>query len=428
MIKRTRTVSVGGMLAGVLGVCMACGSTTDGDDLPEDVGVGGGWPSGTGGLASAGKGQGGSSATGGSGGSGGVTGGTGGAVTSGGSGGVNAAGAGTGGTTGGLGGVSSTGGANATGGAAGSLGGGSGAAGDGTGGSLGSGGAAGSGGNATGGAGGMPGGSGGGAGIGGSSGKGGAGAGGAAGKGGGGNAGTGGGAGMAGGGSTSCTPWPSANGSQSVSATIAVSGTYDGMMKRFAGSGPLGSSGQDEDQDPLFKIANGGTLKNVILGNPAADGVHCDGACTLENVWWEDVGEDAATFRGSSNSQTMTVRCGGAKNADDKVFQHNGAGTLTIQDFTVETFGKLYRSCGNCSTQYGRHVVIKNVTARSGGTLVGLNTNYGDTADFDFITTYGNVTICERFTGNNTGAEPVKTGSGPDAQYCRYQDSDITRR
>ncbi len=225
---------------------------------------------------------------------------------------------------------------------------------------------------------------------------------------------------------SNCPVWPSSTGSQSVSSTIMVSGTYDGSLKRFTGSGALGTSGQAENQGPLFQLSTGATLKNVILGNPAADGVHCDGACTLENVWWEDVGEDAATFRGSSSSQQMTVRCGGAKNAADKVFQHNGAGTLTIQDFTVETFGKLYRSCGNCSTQYGRHVVLDGIVARSGSTLVGLNTNYGDTADFTRITTYGKVSICDRYTGNSSGAEPVKTGSGSDSQYCRYSASDIT--
>jgi len=74
-----------------------------------------------------------------------------------------------------------------------------------------------------------------------------------------------------------CT-WPTAAGSpQAVSATIAVSGTYDGGMKRFVGSGPLGGTGQDEGQDPLFEVANGGTLQNVIIGSPAADGVHCRG-------------------------------------------------------------------------------------------------------------------------------------------------------
>jgi len=237
-------------------------------------------------------------------------------------------------------------------------------------------------------------------------------------------AGSGGGAGAP---TSACAEWPTANGSQSVSSTIAVSGTYDGEFKRFAGSGPLGSGGQEENQAPLFELANGATLKNVIIGNPASDGVHCEGSCTLDNVWWEDVGEDAATFRGSGSVQ-QTVRCGGAKNAMDKIFQHNGGGTLTIEDFQVDGFSKLYRSCGNCSTQLARHVVLRGVTARSGSTLVGINTNYGDSADFERITVYGNITICERYTGNNNGGEPVRTGSGPDSQYCRYETSDITQR
>jgi hypothetical protein len=227
-----------------------------------------------------------------------------------------------------------------------------------------------------------------------------------------------------------CAAWPAASSSTNVavSATRQVSGTYDGMLQRFVGSGPLGTSGQQEGQGPLFELANGATLRNVIIGNPAADGVHCQGSCTLENVWWEDVGEDAATFRGSSSSQTMTVRCSGARSATDKVFQHNGAGTLTLQYFFAENFNKLYRSCGNCSSQYARHVVLQDVTARMGQTLVGINTNYMDTADFERITIYGQMTICERYTGNSTGAEPVRTGTGPDSQYCRYETSDITQR
>jgi hypothetical protein len=225
-----------------------------------------------------------------------------------------------------------------------------------------------------------------------------------------------------------CAPWPAAKGSQSVSATIKVSGTYDGGLKRFTGSGALGTSGQSESQDPIFELAAGSTLRNVIIGAPAADGIHCDGACTLENVWWEDVGEDAATFRGSSSGLQSYVRCGGAKSASDKVFQHNGAGTVTISNFTVETFGKLYRSCGNCSSQYARHVVLEDITAKSGSALAGINTNYGDTADFRRITVYGNITICQKYTGNNSGAEPTQTGTGPDSQYCRYSASDITQK
>jgi hypothetical protein len=227
--------------------------------------------------------------------------------------------------------------------------------------------------------------------------------------------------------STLCN-WPTASGSQSVSSTINVSGTYDGGMKRFTGAGSLGGGGQAEGQPPMFQIANGGTLTNVIIGNPAADGVHCSGTCTLKNVWWEDVGEDAATFQGSSASQTMTIDTGGAKAATDKVFQHNGPGTMFIRNFCFQDFGKAYRSCGNCPQQPARHVEFDNIMAMPKlGPLAGVNTNYGDTAKFTRILIKASSgTICERYTGNTTGAEPVKTGNGADGTYCIYSSSDIT--
>jgi hypothetical protein len=199
-------------------------------------------------------------------------------------------------------------------------------------------------------------------------------------------------------------------------------------MKRFTGSGPLGGSGQNEGQPPMFQVANGGTLTNVIIGAPAADGVHCSGTCTLKNVWWEDVGEDAATLNGSSSSQVMTIDTGGAKAASDKVFQHDGPGTMIIRNFCVQDFGKLYRSCGNCNQQYTRHVEMDNIMAVPKlGPLAGVNTNYNDTAKFTRILIKASSgTICERYTGNNTGAEPVKTGNGADGTYCIYSASDIT--
>ncbi|WP_411085718.1 hypothetical protein [Streptomyces sp. 061-3] len=53
--------------------------------------------------------------------------------------------------------------------------------------------------------------------------------------------------------------WPTPNGSQPVSSTIAVPGTYDGGLKRFYGSGDLGDGGQSEDQDPLLNTNYGDT-------------------------------------------------------------------------------------------------------------------------------------------------------------------------
>lgn len=224
--------------------------------------------------------------------------------------------------------------------------------------------------------------------------------------------------------------WPTANGSQAVSSTIKVSGTYDGGMKRLYGSGDLGSGGQDEDQPALIELADGATLQNVILGAPAADGVHCSGACTIKNVWWEDVGEDAATFRGSSSSTVRTVDGGGARLAEDKVLQHNGAKTLIVKNFQVDDFGKLVRSCGNCSTQYGRHIQLQNIWATTpGDSLVGINTNYGDTARFSDITIYDDggrdLDVCVKYKGTTSG-EPSKIGTGADGTNCIYSSSDIT--
>ncbi|MFE9024217.1 pectate lyase [Streptomyces sp. NPDC007808] len=63
--------------------------------------------------------------------------------------------------------------------------------------------------------------------------------------------------------------WPTANGSKAVTSTIEVSGTYDGRLTKFHGSGALGGSGQEEDQDPIFRLADGAVLKNVIIGRAA---------------------------------------------------------------------------------------------------------------------------------------------------------------
>ncbi|WP_367324981.1 pectate lyase [Streptomyces sp. HUAS ZL42] len=229
----------------------------------------------------------------------------------------------------------------------------------------------------------------------------------------------------------SAATWPTANGSQAVSSTIPISGTKDYGMKRLYGTGDLGSGSQDEDQGPILELANGAVLKNVIIGAPAADGIHCKGSCTLQNVWWEDVGEDAATFKGTSSSSVYTVSGGGAKEAGDKVFQFNGAGTLNVSNFAVKNFGTFVRSCGNCKTQYKRTINLNTIEATyKGGKLVGINTNYGDSATLRKITIVGDsskkIVPCQKYIGNNTGKEPTTNGSGPDGTYCKYSSSDIT--
>jgi len=216
------------------------------------------------------------------------------------------------------------------------------------------------------------------------------------------------------------TAWPKATSTTTLTATRKVSGTFDGANAEFIGGGDLGNGNQDENQDPLFELSDGATLANVIIGAPAADGVHCLGSCTLRNVWWLDVGEDAATFKGTSASQTMTVVGGGAMHASDKVFQHNGPGTFVIKDFQATDIGKLYRSCGNCKKQFARHVQVSNVTVTAPlKTLVGINPNLGDTATIADATIVGGTAknVCALFKGVTSG-EPTETSNVPDGVAC----------
>ena len=88
--------------------------------------------------------------------------------------------------------------------------------------------------------------------------------------------------------------------------------------------------------------------RNVVIGANQAEGIHCLGPCNIYNVWFEDVCEDAITIKQTSG--TSNIVGGGAKGASDKVVQHNGGGSVKIDSYCVQDFGKLYRACGNCKT------------------------------------------------------------------------------
>lgn len=137
-----------------------------------------------------------------------------------------------------------------------------------------------------------------------------------------------------------------AHAATTVNATIVVPAgqTYDGQGQTFiANASTLGDGSQAEDQKPIFRLEAGATLKNVIIGAPGADGVHCYGSCTITNVTWQDVGEDALTLKSSG---TVNITGGGAYKAYDKVFQMNAAGTINIKNFKANDIGKLVRQNG----------------------------------------------------------------------------------
>lgn len=73
---------------------------------------------------------------------------------------------------------------------------------------------------------------------------------------------------------------------------IPAGAVFDGGMKSFDRAGSSGiCQGQTETEEDaaVFILEAGATLRNVIIGKEQAEGVHCRGPCTLENVWWDDV-------------------------------------------------------------------------------------------------------------------------------------------
>lgn len=100
---------------------------------------------------------------------------------------------------------------------------------------------------------------------------------------------------------------------------IAAGETYDGELQTF-GRG-VECTGQEEggESDTVFIVQEGGTLRNAIIGSDQIEGVYCLGACTIENVWWEKVCEDALSLK--EGSGPYNVIGGGAQGAEDKVIQ-----------------------------------------------------------------------------------------------------------
>lgn len=106
------------------------------------------------------------------------------------------------------------------------------------------------------------------------------------------------------------------------------------------GSGACKSSGEGGSADAVFHLEEGATISRVVIGKDQMEGIHCLGSCTIDHVYFEDVCEDAITILQTSG--TSRINYGGAKGAQDKTVQHNGGGTVIINSFYVENFGKLY--------------------------------------------------------------------------------------
>ncbi|KAK2468922.1 hypothetical protein H9L39_19514 [Fusarium oxysporum f. sp. albedinis] len=225
----------------------------------------------------------------------------------------------------------------------------------------------------------------------------------------------------------------------SLSAPSVISGSKDMGNKEYDRGRPCNTDEDTGSENAVFILENGATLSNVIIGSNQLEGIHCKGACTLNNVWFRDVCEGEAMENGRSSlglaranicidaisalgNGDVLIQGGGAQEAKDKVVQHNGRGTVTIKDFTVVNAGKLYRGCGDCTNNGGpRNVVIQNVRAKGVSELVGINSNYGDTADVSESCGSNVKKVCQEYKGVEKGSgdsKEVKTTAN-----CKGQQS-----
>jgi hypothetical protein len=145
------------------------------------------------------------------------------------------------------------------------------------------------------------------------------------------------------------------SGATTVNATIVVGAgeTFDGECARFIAGSSLGDGSQDENQDPVFRLEDGATLVNVVVGAPAADGIHTYGDVTLNNITWEDIGEDALTIKGEG---TVVLDGGAAYEGEDKVFQINAESTFRLSNFRADNAGKLIRQNGGTEFEVIVHI------------------------------------------------------------------------
>jgi hypothetical protein len=218
--------------------------------------------------------------------------------------------------------------------------------------------------------------------------------------------------------------WPSSNGSKSLGAgmTVAANQVYDGGMAVHEGTLEDCGTGNQDSVEPLIEVANGGTVKNIIMGRRVGDGIHCLGSCTIENVWFPNVCDDAISIMGSG---AVTIRNSGFKNARDKTIQHNGTATVTLDTIYVETAGKLYRSCGEgCSSTTSRTATLSNIVAIGVDQVAGVSER--DTVTLKNICVYRSFSICSVYKpGTSDESTTGVNGSeeGPSTN-CKFTAAD----
>ena len=123
---------------------------------------------------------------------------------------------------------------------------------------------------------------------------------------------------------------------------IPAGATYNGNGNTIVAQG-MGDGSQNEGQKAFFRLNANSTLRNVKLAAPGIDGCHFYGNGTMNEVTWQDVGEDQFTVKSGGN---CWVSGASAVNASDKFGQANAATSVTLYYHTQTNGLKNIRQLG----------------------------------------------------------------------------------
>ena len=205
------------------------------------------------------------------------------------------------------------------------------------------------------------------------------------------------------------------------------------------GGARIGLACKGGESQPAVLTLENATVKNVRLkADGGSDGIWCTkGDCTLENVIWEDICEDAATQKSTPGS-TLTIIGGWAwNNGGGKIFQHNAPDTTVVVTggFTAKgRSAKLLRACGNCVGNGGnKKLILDNV--RVDGVLseevVAPNKNYGDVATVRnlYIKDYDpeKQDVCAEWIGYDKSEKKPseRLGEAWNTEHCQVRREDV---
>lgn len=173
-----------------------------------------------------------------------------------------------------------------------------------------------------------------------------------------------------------------------VTTTLRVtSGTFDGGGSTYVAAVGL------EDQSPsnlwpIFRVENGATLKNVVIGSPSRTAVHLYNGAILDNVSWTDVNDAAVVVKQSTGpDQAFTIRGGRSAKATDKVVLVAAPCTLNVRNHTSESFQTFLRQ--NPGTTYQCRLNVNDSRLTNG--TYGIRTDSTTTTISTNGTTFVNV-------------------------------------